>query len=208
MNYYIDFDNTLYNTPMLTEKMLKCIASSIYVGNPTLYNKEQIYTECKSMFNRENIYNIYELAEYFSKKYSFNVDIMLKILNDTILNSSELVYEDSIVFLEKLKKHGHKIYLLSYCNESLKYQSLKIAGSNLDMFFDALFIVSKPKYELDINYSNGIFIDDNPSDLEGLYSKNPLKVIRLRRKENKYSIKELNNCNIEEYSDFNEVPID
>ena len=63
------------------------------------------------------------------------------------------------------------------------------------------------KYNLDIDYSNGIFIDDKPQDLIGLYSRHPKKVIRLRRKNNKYSIKNLENVDIEEYCDFNQVPI-
>ena len=97
--------------------------------------------------------------------------------------------------------------MLTYCKDSLEYQSIKVAGSKLADFFDALYITSLPKYNLDIDYTNGVFIDDNPEDLLGLYSKNAKQVIRLRRKENKYSVKDLDNTDIKEYLNFNDINI-
>lgn len=205
MNYYIDFDNTLYNTPLLTNKMLNSIVNSIREKNDL--SSEDLYQECKSMFNREHIYDIYELARYFADKYNLNASTVINNLNNIILNGSDLVFEDTIPFLQKLKEQGHKLYMLTYCKESLEYQSIKVAGSKLANFFDALFITAVPKYTLDIDYTNGIFIDDNPSDLLGLYSKNPKQVIRLRREGNKYSVKDLENTDIKEYLNFNEIDI-
>ena len=205
MNYYIDFDNTLYNTPLLTNKMLNSIVDSIREKHNL--SSEDLYQECKSMFNREHIYNIYELARYFADKYNLDASTVINNLNNIILNGNDLVFEDTIPFLQKLKEQGHKLYMLTYCKESLEYQSIKVAGSKLADFFDALYVTSVPKYTLDIDYTNGIFIDDNPSDLLGLYSKNPKQVIRLRREGNKYSIKDLNNPNIKEYLNFNEIDV-
>lgn len=205
MNYYIDFDNTLYSTPLLTHKMLNSIVESIKAENDI--NSTELYEECKSMFNREHIYNIYELARYFANKYNLDANIIINNLNNIILNGSDLVFDDTIPFLKKLKEKGHKLYMLTYCKDSLEYQSIKIAGSKLADFFDALYITSVPKYNLDIDYANGIFIDDNPDDLLGLYSKSPKEVIRLRRKENKYSIKDINNHSIKEYLNFEEINI-
>lgn len=203
MNYYIDFDNTLYNTPLLTEKMLKSIAESICKQNQ--FDYKEIFKEAKSMFNRENIYNIYKLAEYFSNKYNVSLSSIVNNLNLTILDGKNFVFDDSIKFLKHLKENGHNVFLLSYCKESLEYQSLKIVGSGLTDFFDALYITANPKYTLDIDYSTGIFIDDNPSDLIGLYSKKCQKVIRIRRKENKYSVKDIANSDIVEFENFNEI---
>ena len=205
MNYYIDFDNTLYNTPLLTNKMLNSIVNSI--KEKTNLNSEDLFQECKSMFNREHIYNIYELAKYFSDKYNLDSFTVINNLNNIILDGSDLVFEDTIPFLQKLKEKGHKLYMLTYCKDSLEYQSIKVAGSKLSDFFDALYITSVQKYNLDIDYTNGIFIDDNPEDLLGLYSRNAKQVIRLRRKENKYSVKDLNNSDIKEYLNFNDINI-
>ena len=205
MNYYIDFDNTLYNTPLLTKRMLDSIVNSIREKHDIGY--EELYQECKSMFNRENIYNIYELARYFATKYELNVTTVINNLNIIILNGSDLVFEDTIPFLTKLKEKGHKLYMLTYEPRDLEYQSIKVAGSKLANYFDALYITKVPKYTLDIDYTNGIFIDDNPSDLLGLYSQNPKQVIRLRREGNKYSVKDIENDNIIEYLNFNEFDI-
>lgn len=205
MNYYIDFDNTLYNTPLLTNRMLNSIANSI--KEKTNLNFDDLYKECKSMFNKDNIYNIFDLAKYFSNKYNLECSSFINNLNNIILSASDLVYNDATPFLNKIKEKKHKLYLLTYCKDSLEYQSLKVAGSKLSDFFDTLYITSTPKYNLDINYTNGIFIDDNPDDLLGLYNNNPKQLIRLRRKENKYSIQNLENSNIQEFSTLNDIII-
>ena len=205
MNYYIDFDNTLYNTTVLKERMLNSIVDSIIIQ--TSLSKNELYNECNALFNKDNIYNIYELAKYLSNKYNSDFTLVMKNLNNIILYSSDLVYEDSIPFLNKLKEKDHKIYMLSHSGDNSEYQSIKIAGSKLANLFDALFITAVPKYTLDIDYTNGIFIDDNPSDLLGLYSKNAKQVIRLRRPDNKYSVKDINNPDIKEYLSFDEINI-
>ena len=193
MNYYIDFDNTLYNTPQLTNRILNAIVSSIQEKNNL--DRETLYEECKVIYEKEFASNIYELARFFSNKYNLGI----------ILTSNDLVFEDVIPFLKKIKENGHKLFMLTYCKDTFEYQSLKIAGSKLGSYFDALYITSVPKYTLDIDYTNGIVIDDNPDDLLGLYSKKAKQVIRLRRKENKYSLIDINNKNIKEYLNFNEI---
>ncbi|MCI9064117.1 MAG: HAD family hydrolase [Clostridia bacterium] len=197
MNYYIDFDQTLFDTPKLTERMLQALVDA---------SEMDIMEECKKMFNRENIYNIYKLIKYFADKYNLSEEKLKIAVNSRIYNCSDLVYKDSIPFIQKLKEHGHKIYMLSYCGYELQFQYSKIAGSNLVDLFDAVIVTQDLKYKLDINYQNGIFIDDNPEDLVGLYSKNPKKVIRLRRKSNKYSEKEIS-LDIEEYENLGEILI-
>ena len=202
MNYYIDFDNTLYNTPLLKDAMLDAISSEI-ASEKKLDNTE-ILKQCSLMFNRENIYDIYELAKYFSNKYNANSDVFIDKLNNVILDGKKFLFDDTINFLNKLKQKSHKLYMLTYCKESLQFQSLKISGSKIANMFDSLFITSKPKYELDIDYTNGIFIDDNPKDLIGLYNKNPKDLIRIRRPENKYSVKEIENIKIKEFKNLSE----
>ena len=110
MNYYIDFDNTLYNTPLLANLMLDKLAECIV--SQKKYDKESILNECKSMFNREHIYDIYELIEYFTNKYTLDPKPIEDNVNKVILNGSNLVFEDSIPFLEKLQSQGHNIFLL------------------------------------------------------------------------------------------------
>lgn len=202
MNYYIDFDNTLYNTPLLTDRLLNSIVNSII--EKTNLGSKVLYEECKSMFKQDLCH--VKLAKYFSAKYNLDTSTIINNLNNILLNGYDLVFDDVIPFLKKLKEKGNKLYMLTYSKHSLEYQSIKIAGSKLSDYFDTLYITTVPKYNLDIDYENGIFIDDNPTDLLGLYSKNAKQVIRLRRKENKYSIKDLDK-NIQEYSSLSEINI-
>lgn len=206
MNYYIDFDSTLYETSKLTDRMLQAL--SLEIHKHTNLDKNELFLECKSMFNREHIYDIFKLANYFAEKYQFSPENAKISITNSILNASDLVYSDTIEFLKNLKSAGHKLFILTYCSDSLEYQSLKIAGSKIADYFNAVIETLEPKFELDIDYSNGIFIDDNPKDLIGLYEKNPIEVIRLRRPENKYSVKDIDpKYNIKEYTSLKDIPI-
>lgn len=198
MNYYIDFDHTLFDTPKLTERMLQSIVDA---------SKMNIMDECKLMFNKEHIYNIYELTTYFSNKYNLNEKNLITSVNKVLNNCSDLVFSDGLRFIKKLRNKAHKIYLLSYYEQGLQYQMAKITGAHISDLFDGIIITQNPKYNLDINYTNGIFIDDKPSDIIGLYSKNPKKIIRLKRENHKYSDKKLD-IKVEEYSSFDQILLD
>lgn len=204
MKYYIDFDNTLYDTPKLIKAMLTLLTNAILEKHS---NKdfEETYIECKSLFNREHFYNIYDLVDHFAHIYELNRTEVVKNMNSLLADTKEFLYPDTIPFLERLKAEGHHIYILSYCKESLKYQSAKISGSGIPDYFEAIYITSVHKYELDIKYEDGVFIDDNPADLEGLYSKTPQKVIRMARNGNKYSTMELAIPEIKAYNSFDEL---
>ena len=206
MNYYIDFDNTMYNPGKLLNRMYKAIANEIINQNEEL-NKEGIIEECKNKFGKENITDIYELAKYFANQHNSNLNSIIKAINAEILNSNDLVFNDVIPFLNRLKEKGHKLFIFSYGGKNTQYQSLKIVGSGIANYFDGIYISASLKYELDINYGCGIFVDDNPRDLLGIYSKDPKEVIRIRRPENKYSVKDIENTNIKEYKSFDDILI-
>ena len=46
----------------------------------------------------------------------------------------------------------------------------KLMGSGITSYFDGIIITAEYKFLLDIDYTNGIFIDDDPRDLNGLYA--------------------------------------
>ena len=189
MNYYIDFDSTLYDTTALVKEMIQSISDSL---KGSYYNVSK--QEIKKIFDT-----------YIKNKQTIPNHTLIQKLDSILENGTQFVYDDTIPFLENLKRQGHRLSMLTYSKYSLQFQSSKINGSGLSDYFDALFITATRKYELDINYSNGIFLDDNPSDLLGLYSKKPIEVIRIRRNGNKYSIDDIDNTNIKEYADFNEL---
>ena len=195
MNYYLDFDNTLYETSRLSNDMLKGLAYEI--SKKTSISENDIFDELKSMFNRENIYNIYKLAKFFAKKYNIEESILIDKVEDIILDGKKYVYDDVISFLKELKEKNHIINVLTYvAKEDLSYQLTKIKGSGLSEYFDNIIISSSLKFNLDLKYEEGIFFDDSPKDLLGLASRNPKILVRVRREKNKYSKQELDIKNL------------
>ncbi|MBE5758012.1 MAG: hypothetical protein E7345_03685 [Clostridiales bacterium] len=209
MNYYIDFDSTLYNTSELVNKMLSALATAINKQNPNL-KAEDMLPEEKALFNSKGIYNIFRLCEFFADKYSLDASLLIDAVNNSINNGQDLVYPDTIEFLLRLRESGHNINMLTYtAKESIDYQVQKVKGSGLVEYFDNIIITSTPKWQLDFNYSNGIFIDDNPKDLAGLYSKSPIAVIRIKRDNNKYSDKPMpDDIVIPEHSTFSTINLE
>ncbi len=203
-NWYLDFDSTLYDTSSLTTDMLETMALHI-----DKLNKDIILKELKSLFNREHIYNIFNLCDYFEKKYSLKSNSLLNPVKEVIENGSKYVYEDVISFLNKLKEKNNTIQMLtsSTVKENIEFQELKVKGSGISNYFDVITITAEPKYTLDLKYENGIFIDDNPEDLENLYKVNGKRIIRIKRKNGKYSNKTLNISKIEEYTTLSEILI-
>lgn len=195
MNYYLDFDNTLYETSRLSNDMLKGLAYEI--SKKTSVSENDIFDELKSMFNRENIYNIYKLAKFFARKYNIEESILIDKVEDIILDGKKYVYDDVISFLKELKEKNHIINVLTYvAKEDLSYQLTKIKGSGLSEYFDNIIISSSLKFNLDLKYEEGIFFDDSPKDLLGLASRNPKILVRVRRENNKYSKQELDIKNL------------
>jgi hypothetical protein len=145
--------------------------------------------------------------KYDSQTKTRIVDLNKTLINSVINNGEKFVYSDTIPFLKRLTDGGHTVNMLTYTKqESIDYQIQKIKGSGLANFFKNIFIVSSTKKELGLDYKNGIFIDDNPSDLVGLSETNPKDLIRIRRDNNKYSKIEMpDNIKFKEYPNFNQL---
>lgn len=203
MNYYIDFDNTLYETAKLTKLMIESIAREI-VENSNL-KFDEVFEDVNNNFN-STYGNIFEYGKSVASKYNIDVNKVIENINYVIANGEKIVFEDAKRFLERLKDKNHNIIILTYvAKENQEYQLKKILGSGLANYTDEIIITTDLKYTLDIDYKNGVFIDDDPRDLNGLFEKNPIKVIRIRKPSNKRSAKEIENKNIEEYVSFDDI---
>lgn len=187
MNFFIDFDHTLYNTPLLTNDMLNALAA--YICQTTNKNQENIFQLLKDKFKRgtNNIYDIYKLIEYFGNEYKYDINTATEIVNKVISNGQSYLFEDSIPFLKSLKKDNHKIYILSYNENEVYFQAIKIAGSGLLTYVDGVFPTTSIKGDIPFDFSKCIFIDDKPKDLISIYNNKPYKIFRIRRKNDTYS---------------------
>ena len=187
MNFFIDFDHTLYNTPLLTNDMLNAVAA--YICQTTNKKQENIFQLLKDKFKRgtNNIYDIYKLIEYFGNEYKYDINTATEIVNKVISNGQSYLFEDSIPFLKSLKKDNHKIYILSYNENEVYFQAIKIAGSGLLPYVDGIFPTTSIKGDIPLDFSKCIFIDDKPKDLISIYNNKPYKIFRIRRKNDTYS---------------------
>ena len=205
MNYYIDFDNTLYETAKLTTLMISAIGNKI--SELTGKDAVEITQDAKDNFNSTKD-NIFTHAAKMGEKYEVDPEVVVNAVKDVIDNGKEIVFEDAIRFLERLKENGHKIFILTYIPKTnQEYQMKKLMGSGITSYFDGIIITAEYKFLLDIDYTNGIFIDDDPRDLNGLFEKNPIKVIRIRKPNNKRSKIDIDNKEIEEYESFDDIKI-
>ena len=185
MNYYIDFDNTLYETSSLTPRMVEAIINSININN-----KEEI-EEIVGSFNTTNSTNknIYSFAVEIANRYKVNPQEVVQNVKKCIANSQNLTYDDGKRFLKRIKNKGHRLIMLTYIPDKSneEYQMDKINASGIKEYFDEIIITSDYKFTLDLDYKNGVFVDDNPRDLKGLHEKAPIRLIRIKKEKNKYS---------------------
>lgn len=209
MNYYFDFDNTIYETAKLTKLMINAIGKTI--SKMTSKNEEKIIEETMQSFN-STVDNIFEHGKKMAQKYDLDDKEVIKAINEVIDNGNNIVFEDARRFIEKLKHNEQEkqnnLYLLTYTHKgNEEYQLQKIIGADVLKYFDGLIVTTEYKFNLDLKYDDGVFFDDDPRDLNGLIEKNARKVIRIRKENNKRSKIDMENSAIEEYISFDDIKI-
>lgn len=173
MIYYIDFDSTLFNTTLFYHDLLE-------IFNKNSLTKEMVI-EYKISHN-DKLYDPIKMANYYVEKGLVNNNIVIEI-DDLFNKITNYLYDDAIKFLENNK--DKKLVLLTY--GEYHYQKLKIDKCNITKYFSDIIITEHKKHHLDLDYQNGVFVDDNPIVINGLLKMNPNKIIRIKRVNNKYS---------------------
>ena len=191
MNYYLDFDYTLFNTYEFRNELYKILENNKCNRDALKLTKEN---------GTYKFINIREKFKELSKKNNIPIDNFIKPLEKLYDECEKYIYEDVIEFLKYLKQQEHKIYILTWGEE--EYQKEKVKASKIEKYVDEVIYTEKLKYNLDIKYKEGIFIDDSIRDLKGLYSKKAKAVFRIKRINGKNSQKKLN---IEEIKEFNSL---
>ena len=202
--YYIDFDNTLYETGRLTKDVLTTFAKLI--GKLKQIDPSIVLDELKATFN-SSVDNFENFANWLSAKYGLNNNILQSHLKKIIIdNGSSYVFPDALNFLKRLRDEGETVCIL----KNHEQQMSKLQGSGILQYVSDICCTTRYKYELEIDYSNGIFIDDSPRDLEGLYRAGVKKLIRIKKPSNvKRTSKELNIPEeIPTYTSFDDIDIE
>ena len=180
MNVYIDFDRTMFNSDDFLDD-LEMILSRYNISQTLFYEYGKRI--------KDNGFNPYSILKLMSTEISFDDEIYNEI-DKLIMKSDSYLYDDVISFLQTLKNNGYKLTLLTKGNR--EYQSMKIKSSKVLDYFDDLIITLKHKGELELNYKESIFIDDNPVEVESIIKRNPMKMIRIKRDGALYNSREVN----------------
>lgn len=189
---YIDFDGTLYDSDKLTLMFIDiCEKYSL-----TKADEEQAEAE---VFDERYLFDLDIVAEYMHQKHNLPIEF-LNDVKELYLDSN--IYKDIIVPLEKIKDK-YELIILTYGD--LSHQQQKIEISKLSKYFKDIIITETDKSKLtEVDYKNGIFIDNNPYQIEKLLTAGASRVIRIRRPIDKYSKIDLNK-DVNEYDNFLEL---
>lgn len=207
--YYIDFDNTLYETGKLTTEVLTTFSKVI--GLSQKINSSIVFEELKKNFHSSTD-NFETFADTLAKKYHINHNMLQSHLKKILLeNGKNYVFQDALEFLKRLKEKGETVCILTYVSQTknLKQQALKLAGSSILPYIDEIYNTTRYKYTLEIDYKNGIFIDDSPRELEGYYKAGARHLIRIKKPNNKKRTSVNLNLPIEvpTYESFDDIKI-
>ena len=121
-----------------------------------------------------------------------------EIIETNNINLEKYLYPDTIPFFEKYKDK-YILILLTKSNNHNAYQLFEILDTKISNYFQEIIIIkTNLKGELDLDYQNSIFIDDDPKELESIKKRNPYDIIRLKRGKHedeilKTNIKEVTN---------------
>ncbi len=191
MKIYVDFDRTLFDCDRFLEDFYNLINK---------YNiPKNIFKDCQNQTKRHGfnpVIILNEVSKYceFDKKIYQEIDLLIS-------RTSDYLFLDTIDFLNYLKEKNYQVNILTRGNSS--YQREKIFNSHLDKYYDKLIVTMRHKGNLNIDYQNSIFIDDNVKEIESILEKKPSKVIYINNKKNLGNIAFLNS--VFEVSSLSEI---
>lgn len=194
---YIDFDRTIYNTDKLYKDMDNVIKK---YG----IKKERFKEVEKIIFKEPILFNYISVIKYICDKDGISKKV-IEELKKILLRGDTYIYEDTYDFIKKYKNEGYIIHILTYGD--LNFQLMKLSNLSVCDIINSIFVTQNYKFDLDLNYSNSIFIDDNPRDLIGLFNNNARIVIRIKRDGLKYSDSKLENNKISVCKNLKEIDL-
>lgn len=196
MNYYLDFDYTLFDTFAFREGLYEILEKNGF-------DKTYLALTPEMKTSGQKLLNIKELFKSLSESRNIPLNDFFEPLEELYSRCAEFVYDDSVEFIKYLRGNNHKLYVLTWGEK--QFQEEKLKASKLYDYFDEIIYAEQLKYTLDLDYENGIFVDDSVRDLEGLYNQKAKQVFRIKRKNGKNSYKELNIKEILEFNSLKEL---
>lgn len=205
---YIDFDSTLYETEVIKRRMNDMIADAVCRARKDV-DKQSVLYEIKQA--KENgVKSVFGLCRFFEEKYELEKNYIKADFDEFLADGERYMYPDSVPFLKRLSQKGFEVNILTYtAKDAFDYQMLKLMGSNVLDYVDNFIICSRPKGELNLDYENGYFFDDNPRELTSLFKAGVSedRLFRIRREGVGNTAIEIVEFKPNEYKDFNDIQI-
>ena len=205
---YIDFDSTLYETEVIKRRMNDMISDAVCREKNNV-DKQVVLQEIKQA--KENgIKSVFGLCKFFEEKYGLENNYIKADFDEFLADGEKYMYPDSVPFLKRLAQKGFEINILTYtAKDGFDYQMLKLMGSSVLDYVDNFIICSRSKGELNLDYENGYFFDDNPRELASLFNAgvSENRLFRIRRDGVGNSAIEIVDFKPNEHKDFNDIQI-
>ncbi|MBT4277969.1 HAD family hydrolase [Candidatus Falkowbacteria bacterium] len=192
--FFIDFDDTLFNTKKFKKEFLK-----IFKQNKV--SKKQ-FDECyySKDKNGDLKYDIEKQIFTLQNKYGVDGKKIKKEVKIFLTKTEEFLFPDTIDFLDNLQGKDNYLVLLSY--GAPVFQKKKIVSSGIVSFFQEIIISDKEKLKFIKKHPKSktaeriFFLEDHPEQLEKCLqdiskSNNnilqKIEIIRIKRREGCYS---------------------
>ena len=168
MKIYVEFDRTIFDCDRFIEDFFDLL---------------QKYNISRDEFNKyqdqfKNI-NPYIILDSMAKEKDINKDVY-NAIDKLVKKSSDYLFYDTEPFLKYLRSKNYQVIILT--KGDYDFQRAKVINSHIDSYYDDIIVTSNHKGELDIDYTNGIFIDDREEEIRSILLNNPKRVISIQRK--------------------------
>jgi len=183
MKVILDFDYTLFNTGKFREAVMDAFSKN-GVDNE-LFSRSLEESKGEGLNWKPHVQ--FDVLESLNVS---GVDHLRKDFDVLLKNSCLFLYEDTIPFLEKIRK-DHSLSLLTYGEDS--FQRAKIGGCDVAIKYFEKVVITKNIYkDKETNELSGgskaIFVDDNPTALSAVKIHAPhIVTVRINRGDGRYA---------------------
>lgn len=183
MKIILDFDYTLFNTGKFREAVMDAFSKN-GVDNELF---SRTLEESRGEGRNWKPYIQFDILESLDIS---DIDLLRKDFDVLLKSSCLFLYEDTLPFLEKIRK-DHSLALLTYGEDF--FQGAKLAGCDVaTKYFERVVItknIYKDKETNDLSGgSKAIFVDDNPAALSAVKIHAPhIVTVRINRGDGRYA---------------------
>lgn len=204
---YIDFDGTLFDTTKFRKISKEIISQEICKWKKDILLSD-VADEIQEELKTKRFNSFFDMCNFFEGRHNLKQDCIKVKIEKFMENTENLLYPDSILFLENLKKLGYEVNILTYTSKnSFDYQMKKLAGSKITRLVDNIIICTGNKGDLGLDYANAMFVDDSPKALKSLHNAGVSsgRLIRMKRVGAGYSDEAVYIDGLVEVSNFKEI---